>query len=190
MKRSIKPFTVEVRNGGRKSVASKTAGLMWPEFGEQPNVKWPEITDVDPEGSAGLVSPASSSPVERYLDPRKPPPPRAQPTAEPAATGRVLPVIEPTPEPRTTTAEDLGKAPRAKPAPRRKPADPVVTPEPASVPLVEALPSAIDAKAVAATLVLRQGRDRLTRDNFERGERWKARLPMSVHRANRKVPLR
>lgn len=41
----------------------------------------------------------------------------------------------------------------------------------------------VDIKAVASTLVLRQGRKRLSREEFGRGDRWKARLPAAVHRA-------
>ena len=38
-----------------------------------------------------------------------------------------------------------------------------------------------NAKMIAATLLLRQGRSRLPRDAFRREERWKARLPAVVH---------
>lgn len=192
MRRVIKPFTVEVKGAGRRSAAQTPAS---PQLAEQPHVEWPEIAEIGSEEPAGgmvqaIGEPSSSMPVERYLDPRKPPPPRSQPTPK-APVGRILPVIKVIPEPPAAAAsEDLGKAPRSKPVPRRKLAERGEAAEPANVPPNEALPSAVDAKAVAATIVLRQGMKRLDRDAFGRGERWKARLPAAVHRASGKLPQR
>lgn len=193
MRRVVKPFTVEIKGAGRRKTPDR------PQLDKQPHVEWPESAEVGFEEPAGRLLQAigdssSCMPAERYLDPRKPPLPRLDrpmPPAEPAPVGHVLPVIKATSEPpAAVTSEDLGKAPRSKPALRKNHAEPGEAAEPANVPLTEALPSAVKAKAVAATIVFRQGMKRIDRDAFGRGERWKARLPAAVHRASGKLPQR
>lgn len=197
MKRIIKPFTVEIRGAGRKSSATKSAGPIWPELDDQPDVRWPEIAstvvaDVLPDMPARRVlqamdEPAAGTRADPYLDPRKPPPSRERVApivpAETVVVDRVLPA----PDVALEVDRDLeGVKPVAVKRPARrarhsKAAQPVETTEP-----ITDL-SAIKVEAVAATLVLRRDRTRFTRDDFKRGERWKARLPIAAHKAGKRA---
>ena len=188
---------------------------VWSEVADQPVVEWPAALlppMTNPEHAslqpAERVLPTEtettiSALAEPYRDPRKPPPAfwakaDDKPIAKPEPVGhvaeseqppvkpaeRILPMIEhPLPIKVKSAAEDVTAV--ATPVrPRR--AKPVQTAEPAADPPLMVLPSEIDAAAVAATFVLRQSEERLTRDDFKRGERWKARLPAAVHRAKRR----
>ena len=183
---------------------------VWPDLAGQPVIEWPDalvrpaaVPEPVPPRPVRHVRPTEadavfSAPAEPYRDPRKPPPvlvakrdgtPMVEPerVAHTVASeapadkpkGRILPVIEP--EVRTFAADVTAVKPAERP--RRETVQ--ATDRAADPPLV-VLPSAIDAAAVAATLLLRQSGDRLARDDFKRGERWKARLPASVHRAKRR----
>ena len=211
LRRVIKPFAVEVRSTTRRTRMEAPKPPVWPDLAEQPDVEWPEAlvaSAADPEPAIPQpteralptqAEPIPSALAEPYRDPRKPPPAfvartEATSAAEPEQVahvvapeeppekppGRILPVIEI--EMRSDAEDVTTRAPAARPK-RPKPtraAEPV-----AEVPLV-VMPPEIDTAAVAATLLLRQSRERLTRDDFKRGERWKARLPAAAQRAKRR----
>lgn len=202
MRRVVKPFTVEIRNRSRKAAVPK-----WSDLGDGSEVvsETASVPAVDtlPNKPAGLVLPATDQPAmytppEPYLDPRRPAPaPRMQAapvssSEAPSSTrsGRILPRIdvpsEADREPQAEAAgEDLGITVEPKAEMRREPAESIAAPRPVDEPSVRTEPLASEADGEAATLVLRPGRKRLTRDDFCRGERWKARLPVAVHRGVR-----
>ena len=207
MRRVVKPFAVEVRSSGRRSKSQLPAGPSWPQLDEQPDVVWPEITPVAAHEDAGTrpvgwlpvaLPPAA---IEPYRDPRKPPPIRfvearvfpltAPQTVEAAApadkpVGRVLPdltemsVVSEAPLVERKPARSVARVRRLKPTLQAE----AIADEPATLPRLE-----VNTKAIAATIVLRQGRDRLTRDHFKRGQRWKSRLPAAVHRVKSRQRL-
>ena len=211
VRRIIKPFAVEVRSATRRTRLEAPITPVWPDLAEQPVIEWPDalmppaaVPEPVPPRPVRHVRPTEaeavfSAPAEPYRDPRKPPPvlvakPDGTTMVEPervahAATskapadkpeGRIWPVIEP--EVRSFAADVTA----VKPAERPRRAKPVQATDQTADPPLMVMPSAIDAAAVAATLLLRQSGNRLTRDDFKRGERWKARLPASVHRAKRR----
>lgn len=171
----------------------------WPHLDEQPNVVWPEITSAalhkkPPATSASFLPSMEAKPsTEPYRDPRKIPPihvaqgsdqllgrPERTEAEAPVVrtTGRILPVINEAPIIVTHyDAEPTRQGKRAKRVQPILPAKPV-----ADVPATSHAP-AIEMNIIAASVVLRRSKDRLTRDEFKRGQRWKARLPASVHRA-------
>ncbi|MDX7951798.1 hypothetical protein P7D22_11520 [Lichenihabitans sp. Uapishka_5] len=150
-----------------------------------------------------LTSAADDQPRVSWPGLDEPPPPvmAAEPQAEapPAIHGRILPVLDEAGPPEPLPAAEPPPRPR-KPA-RIKPAavetappeaDALYPAEPAAAqaedepaattPDADAEPVdlALNAKAIAATLLQLQGKKRLPRDGFKRGERWKARLPAAA----------
>lgn len=149
VRRTIRPFTVEVRGSRRKPSATGFDGA------EQPRVVWPEA----------LLEGLNHDPQ-----------PEIEPAAAPKPSGRILPAlaepprlardpdpIEPEEEPPVRPVRQVHVLPDPEP-----PAD---TPE---------FPDTEDAPP-------RQRRAREPRAALARGERWKARLPAVVHRAQRKL---
>lgn len=215
MKRIIKPFTLEVRNGRRRKGPSMPSCPTRPEINDQPEVQWPKITisvygDALPGNRTVCVPPidekVTGEPFNPFRAPRTLPTSVSRPGGLPPArqmrsaqadaieaptgerTGRVLPVVDVLlPAVGGIGAATFAEMPALaiEPAPviRGGAAEPIAVPWPADCPSAIVPPSATDAKAVAATLVMRPGGKRLTRDEFGRGERWKARLPAAVHRA-------
>ena len=180
VRRIPKPFTVEIRKSSRKSVSAAaltsdpivTSGLS-----DQPSVSWPgldepsgpdmatEVEAVAPTPTPGRILPALDEPATTPEAPARQPTKR-EPTEAEAQTLEGLP-MEAGPADLSDTAVDQEDA---------QPVTLADTEPPGGV------ADGSDAKTMAATLILRQGRKRLTRDDFKRGERWKARLPAVVHR--------
>ncbi|MDX7952883.1 hypothetical protein P7D22_17085 [Lichenihabitans sp. Uapishka_5] len=153
MRRIIKPFTVELRSGKRKT----STPLSLPS--EQPAVDWPEALlaefRADPElpKPSGRVLPALDEAPE-------PLPPRSGEGEADAAEA---------------AAEPRWAASVTEPAPAASIVFEDETPVPAALPLEAAV-------VVAASDSAPIRGARLSREAFARGERWKARLPAAVHR--------
>ena len=184
LRRVIKPFAVEVRSGGRK----KTSGPQWPELEAQPDVKWPSLDDDHMEPAP----PIAEKPIRRVL---------------PALDVQAQPHVEPYREPHETSENMKSEfapvesqvcpqqgdasereAPAAMEPAIAASADEValasVTPSKVSrisASMIQAVFGSTTAQAVSPTQ-----KQRLERESFKRGERWKARLPASVHRAAKK----
>ena len=176
VRRTLKPFTVEVRKGGRQVKAAVVSWLADPTMlDDQPRVSWPELQDApEPAGEA-----------------------REPPVAPELIKGRVLPALD-KPEPPAAVIEPkqrgdglagpsalaVGDLPGEvdQPAPVEVVPD-IVEPEPAAPTAEkpdETVASVSDAKTMVDTLLLRHGRKRLLRSEFKRSEKWKARLPVAA----------
>ena len=169
----LKPFTVETRSRRGKPAAAAAASsdpTLPAAADDQPRVSWPDLA-----GPPDL-------PVE----------PEPQANAPQPSVGRILPALD---EP--GLFEEPPEPPRQKRKPARtKPTAPVPA-EPAdeqaehapAAPAVDEASETVDlapnARTMAATLLLRQGMKRLPRNQFKRGERWKARLPAAAHKQQR-----
>lgn len=101
--------------------------------------------------------------------------------------GRVLPALD---EPQTLTAVAEPKRRgdgSASPKPNAAEDLPAETeaPEPSAL-AGEEQGETVRGQAMADTLLLRHGRKRLLRSQLERGERWKARLPVAAFKRDRR----
>lgn len=163
-RRIVTPFAVEIRKAGQR-VKTKpvSAGFFTLPKTEQPPVTgWPGMAQ-EP-----VASPQTAEAIKPPVS---------------VMSGRVLPALDvpvkrvavPAPEP----AQEPGKP---------EPID-VAGPE-ASEEVESEVPVAVPQldfrTKVAATPPFRQGRTKLPRDAFRREERWKARLPVAVHRTQKR----
>ncbi|MCW6512416.1 hypothetical protein [Lichenifustis flavocetrariae] len=213
MRRVIKPFTVEVRSGSRKSATPKPLAPQWPQADDQPSIAWPETPIPRPDAPVlaevtGRVLPVLNEAADSAVDESKvqarPRQKRASAIEAKAAEDAETPAPPVSAEPtlladftnwpsesfadNSDTVQDQDEAVEAG-QPQLGNEMPVAVrdfdlqPGPGAGHLLPA----VDTKVVAATLILRQGRDRLARNDFARGERWKARLPIAVHRADKRI---
>lgn len=167
-RRIPKPFTVEVRKSGRKPAAAMLDPALTPAENDQPRITWPGLDTAAVLSTSGLTA-----------------------AAAPCITGRILPALE--------EAAAIEPAPETERRPRTRRQSPPAMPDhaPAATapdrleavaddvepdPTIAEAPAA-DAMAAAAAGLHRL--KRLSRDEFKRGERWKARLPAAAHRRQR-----
>ena len=180
---------------------SEPKAPVWPELADQPAYEWPEAlspSTASPEpaqlaGQMMMSQAAIPAPwiPEPYRDPRKPPAARAivpvaiVPEMQPERpAGRVLLAIE---EPEAGQGEaHRGDRHGGGPTVRVKRARAIRVPEAVAVESVS-MPEAADRPTVEANPPAGPGAARLARANFKRGERWKARLPAAIHRADQKL---
>ena len=185
VRRTPKPFTVEVRKGGRRV---KAAVASWPAdptmLDDQPRVSWPELEDApEPAGEAREPAVAPELIQGRVLPALDEPEPPAA-VIEPKQRGDGLA------GPLSLAAEDL-------PAKLDQPAPVGVLPDivepgpaaPAAEKLDETVASVSDTKAMADTLLLQHGRKRLLRSDFKRSEKWKARLPVAALKRDKRKQI-
>ncbi|MCW6512993.1 hypothetical protein [Lichenifustis flavocetrariae] len=217
MRRVIKPFTVEVRSGSRKFATPKPLAPQWPQADDQPFIAaWPETPLPRPDAPVpsevtGRVLPvlneAADSAVNEPKVQARSRPKRAPAIEAKAAEEAEVPAPPMSAEP--TLLADVANWPSesstdnsdkvqdqdeaAKADQPQLSADNNEMPvavcdfDPPPGPGVGHLLPAVDTKVIAATLILRQGRVRLARADFARGERWKARLPIAVHQADKRL---
>lgn len=181
LRRVIKPFALEVRSGGRK----KASGPQWPQIEAQPDVTWPSLDDEHVESAR----PMTEKPIGRVL---------------PALDVQAQPTVEPYQDARDATPEDVKhevapvesrRIPQQADAPERdapaalesaivasddEVAPAAVSPDKASRISASMIQAVFGSKTAQA--VSQNQKQRPARDSFKRGERWKARLPASVHR--------
>lgn len=153
MRRVIKPFTVEIRGSGRKSAKPADLPSSWPVLDDQPAAAWPEA----------FLPPASKSvpvtPVGRVL-------PDLNEVIAPAEPAPTRAVRRPQPQPAEASEPAPGLSFRAEAS--------AAIDQPSLQTATEIVEAALD--------LTRRSRQRLTREDFGRAERWKARLPIVVHR--------